>query len=157
MGENEMGIRIFETDYNNNRFWAEKTEVSDGADMMRVVNRYPQRTYQTVNGFGGAFTEASGYNLKRLPETVQEEILDAYFAKDGLRYNLCRTHINSCDFALGNYAYVEDENDTDFAGFDIGRDHKYIIPSFSSNDKIKPITLRFLFIAGQHLNLIATL
>ena len=123
-----MGIRVFETDYNNNRFWEEKTEIQTGADMMRVVNIYPECTYQAIKGFGGAFTESSGYNLTRLPETVQEEILQAYFSEDGLRYNLCRTHINSCDFALDNYAYVEDEKDTEFESFDISRDHKYIIP-----------------------------
>ena len=123
-----MGIRIFETDYNNKKFWEERTDITDGADMMRVVNRYPECTYQTIRGFGGAFTESSGYNLTRLPKNVQEEILAAYFAEDGLKYNLCRTHINSCDFALGNYAYVEDANDTEFKTFDISRDHQYIIP-----------------------------
>lgn len=123
-----MGIRIFETDYNNNKFWEEKTELQNGADMMRVVNIYPECTYQTVKGFGGAFTEAAGYTLSKLPENVQEEIMNAYFGEDGLQYNLGRTHINSCDFALGNYAYVEDENDTEFKTFDISRDHQYIIP-----------------------------
>ena len=123
-----MGIRVLETDFNNNKFWEEKTELQNGADMMRVVNIYPECTYQTIKGFGGAFTEASGYTLSRLPENVQEEIMEAYFGEDGLKYNLGRTHINSCDFALGNYAYVEDENDTEFKTFDISRDHQYIIP-----------------------------
>ncbi|MBE5950985.1 MAG: glucosylceramidase [Lachnospiraceae bacterium] len=123
-----MGFHVYETEYKNNRFWAERTDISDGADMMRVINRYKECTYQKVNGFGGAFTESSGYNLTRLPEAVQEEVLDAYFSEDGLRYNLCRTHINSCDFALDNYAYVEDETDTEFKTFDISRDHRYIIP-----------------------------
>lgn len=123
-----MGIKIFETDYNNQKFWEEKTEIQNGADMMRVVNIYPECTYQTIKGFGGAFTEASGYNLSRLPENVQDEIMQAYFGEDGLKYNLGRTHINSCDFALGNYAYVEDETDTEFKTFDISRDRQYIIP-----------------------------
>ncbi len=123
-----MGLKIYETDYNNGTFWAETETQAAGADMMRVINVYPEHSYQTVNGFGGAFTEASGYNLSRLPEAVQEDILKAYFAEDGLRYNLCRTHINSCDFALGNYAYVEDAADTEFRTFDIARDQQYIIP-----------------------------
>lgn len=127
-----MGIKIIETDYNNNKFWEEKTDVTAGANMMRVINIYPEFTYQKIKGFGGAFTEASGYNLSRLPKEVQEDILKAYFSEEGLQYNLCRTHINSCDFALGNYAYVEDEKDTEFESFDISRDQKYIIPMIKS-------------------------
>lgn len=122
-----MKFRVIETDYNNNRFWEERTDIQSGADVMRIVNLYPECKYQKVNGFGGAFTEAAGYNISRMPEQVQEEIYEAYFGEDGLRYNLCRTHINSCDFALGNYAYVEDEKDTEFTTFDLSRDHKYII------------------------------
>ncbi len=123
-----MKIKVLETDYANKRFWEERADIQDGADMMRVVNIYPERGYQEIKGFGGAFTEASGYNLKRLPEQVQEEIIQAYFGEDGLKYNLCRTHINSCDFALGNYAYVEDAADTQFQSFSIERDREYIIP-----------------------------
>ena len=123
-----MGFKFIETDYNNDRFWEEKKDVQNGADMMRVVNIYPECTYQSIKGFGGAFTEASGYTFSRLPEKVQKEIINAYFGEEGLKYNLCRTHINSCDFALGNYAYVEDETDTELKTFDISRDHQYIIP-----------------------------
>lgn len=123
-----MSWKIIETDYTNNVFWNERNDWQEQVDMMRVVNVYPDCRYQSIRGFGGAFTEASGYNMTRLPEQVQEEIIQAYFGKDGLRYNLGRTHINSCDFALGNYAYDEDESDTELSAFDISRDKKYILP-----------------------------
>ena len=67
-----MGFKFIETDYNNDRFWEEKKDVQNGADMMRVVNIYPECTYQSIKGFGGAFTEASGYTFSRLPEKVQK-------------------------------------------------------------------------------------
>ena len=39
---------------------------------------------------------------------AQAAILKAYFdPQEGNAYSLCRTHINSCDFSLGNYAYDE--------------------------------------------------
>lgn len=123
-----MSIRVYETDYAEKKFWAERTDITQEGWMGNVINIYPECTYQTIRGFGGAFTEASGYNLSRLSEKLQEEFTEAYFGEDGLRYNLCRTHINSCDFALGNYAYVEDAADAEFNSFDISRDHQYIIP-----------------------------
>lgn len=123
-----MAWKIVETDYENKNFWQEKEDFENRVEMMRVINVYPECHYQKIRGFGGAFTESSGYNLTRLPEAVQEEVIKAYFGQEGLRYNLGRTHINSCDFALGNYAYDEDEEDASFEKFDIGRDKKYILP-----------------------------
>ncbi len=123
-----MAWKIIETDYEKQKFWQENTDFESRVEMMRVINVYPDCRYQSVRGFGGAFTEAAGYNLTRLPKDVQEEIVKAYFGQEGLRYNLGRTHINSCDFALGNYAYDEDAADTAFEKFDIGRDKEYILP-----------------------------
>src|SRR5574338_1236917 len=69
--------------------------------------------YQRIEGFGGAFTEASASTFFKMNSDAQSLILKADFdPEDGLGYNLCRTHINSCDFALGNYAYDEVAGDT---------------------------------------------
>ena len=86
-------------------------------------------TYQTIEGFGGAFTEAAADTLYKLPVKVQDEILNAYFDQaSGHGYTLCRTHINSCDFSLGNYAYTEIDGDVDLEHFSIARDHNVLIP-----------------------------
>ena len=93
-----------------------------------VINIVPDRRYQTVLGFGGAFTETSAYNFSKMSDTSKKKIIEAYFDKDkGLGYNFCRTHIHSCDFSLSRYTYVE-ENDEELATFSIDRDHEYIIP-----------------------------
>ena len=87
------------------------------------------KTYQTITGFGGSFTEASAYNLSKLSPEKREEVIKAYFdPKDGLGYTLCRTHINSADFSLGNYAYCDVEGDFELKNFDISRDKKWLIP-----------------------------
>jgi glucosylceramidase len=96
---------------------------------LRVINVYDDVEYQEMIGFGGAFTEAAAYTLQKLPEDKQEEVLAAYFdEKKGHRYTFCRTHMNSSDFALGNYACVEKEGDVELESFNIERDKKYIIP-----------------------------
>ncbi len=94
-------------------------------------------TYQTMVGFGGAFTEAAAYTLAQMPKEKRQEAIESYFdEKKGLGYNIGRVHIHSCDFALENYTYVE-ENDQELATFDIARDHQWVIPMIKDAMKAK--------------------
>lgn len=93
-----------------------------------LINIYDDLEYQEIEGFGGALTEASAVTIAKLSEAKQKEIIDAYFDPEhGIGYTLCRSHIQSCDFSLGNYAYVE-EGDAELRSFDISRDQESIIP-----------------------------
>jgi glucosylceramidase len=86
------------------------------------------KRYQSVLGFGGAFTEAAAYTLSRMSEDKRQEVINSYFDKEkGLGYSIGRVHIHSCDFALENYTYVQDY-DTDLKSFDISRDRKWVLP-----------------------------
>ena len=60
-----------------------------------LVNLYPQVQYQTIDGFGGAFTDAAGYVFSRMPETLQEQFLEDCFSSGGLNYTLGRTSVDS--------------------------------------------------------------
>lgn len=72
----------------------------------------------------------------------QKKLLELYFGENGNKYNFCRTHIQSCDFALGNYAYVEDPDDTDLETFSIARDKEYLLPLIKeAMKKEKELTL----------------
>ncbi|MCR4718677.1 MAG: glucosylceramidase [Firmicutes bacterium] len=89
---------------------------------------FPEIEYQEIKGFGGAFTEAASTTLDKLSKENRDEILKLYFDKEeGIGYNFGRVHINSCDFSLGNYTYVE-EGDEKLETFDVSRDEKSIIP-----------------------------
>ena len=44
---------------------------------MEVVNLYPQKTYQTIEGFGAALTESAGYALSRMSEENFERVVQA--------------------------------------------------------------------------------
>ncbi|MCF7964464.1 MAG: glucosylceramidase [Methylobacter tundripaludum] len=85
--------------------------------------------FQEIQGFGGAFTEAAAVTLDKMPPDLRQEILEAYFSQDtGNAYSLCRTHINSCDFSLGNYAYTEVDGDVELKHFSIEHDRQALIP-----------------------------
>lgn len=99
--------------------------------------------FQELVGFGGAFTEAASTTLDKIPPALRDEVLNAYFAPEkGHGYSLCRTHINSCDFCTGNYAYTETDGDVELEHFSIGRDRQSLIPMIRdamrvSGDKIR--------------------
>lgn len=121
-------MRIITTDYDKKKFWEEISLDAEAVlDCMHVINVCPDVTYQEVHGFGGAFTEASAHVYAGMSEPKKKEILEAYFGKTGLCYNIGRIHMNSCDFSLGNYTYIK-EGDDRLETFDISHDKKEILP-----------------------------
>ena len=126
-----MKVNVYESIPLRNMYYNE-TEVVFGNTTedveWNIINVIDEVEYQEIFGFGGAFTEASAYNYSLLDAKAKKEFLTKYFdRKDGIGYNFGRTHINSCDFSLDVYSYVEDGDET-LATFNIDRDRKYIIP-----------------------------
>jgi len=88
----------------------------------------PKKTFQTIEGFGGALTDAAAETFARLPRERQRELLDAYFdPAKGIGYSLARTHINSCDFSSASYAYAE-PGDVELATFSVAPDRRFRLP-----------------------------
>lgn len=107
----------------------------------------PNRRYQILEGFGGAFTEAMAATFIKMDSDAQSAILKAYFdPEDGIGYTLCRTHINSCDFSLGNYAYDDVAGDVDLKHFTIDHDRRMLIPLIRAASQV----------AGQKIKLFAS-
>ena len=86
----------------------------------RLICIYPEFQYQTILGFGAAFTESAAYNFSLLSPDLQQQVTDLYFGKSGISFNFCRTQINSSDYSLEDYVYVED-GDVDLKTFSIDR------------------------------------
>ena len=95
-----------------------------------VVNLYPEFTFQTVTGFGGAMTEAAAWSLMQLSPEDRESAIREYFGKGSSGYTLIRTHIDSSDFSRSMYQAVEDvEADPELKTFSLKRDREAIIPA----------------------------
>ena len=85
-------------------------------------------TFQRIEGFGGALTESSGYVLSQIPAEKRKEAIEAYFSPEkGNRYTLARTHLNSCDFSLRNWACAEQAGEN-LESFSMEQTDKYITP-----------------------------
>nr|XP_049699185.1 lysosomal acid glucosylceramidase [Helicoverpa armigera] len=68
---------------------------------------HPDTMYQTIEGFGGAVTDAAAINWKNLSEPLQKYLIDSYFSDTGLEYNMLRVPIGGSDFSTHAYAYNE--------------------------------------------------
>ena len=89
----------------------------------------PDRTFQAIEGFGGAFTDAAADVFARLPAASQEKLLKASFDPvEGNGYNLCRTTIHSCDYAAEMYTYDDVAGDKQLAHFSIDHDRRNRLP-----------------------------
>ena len=122
-----MSILKIETNFRRNLFW-NKTKVNFNKELGNIekglINVYPDEFFQKIIGFGGAFTESSGYCLKQVKEEIADIIMNDYFTEKGLNYSFCRTPIGSTDFSLSSYSYIK-KNINEFS---IERDEQYIIP-----------------------------
>eukprot|EP00768_Dysnectes_brevis_P006293 gnl/Dysnectes_brevis/4897_a6801_596.p1 GENE.gnl/Dysnectes_brevis/4897_a6801_596~~gnl/Dysnectes_brevis/4897_a6801_596.p1 ORF type:complete len:499 (-),score=141.02 gnl/Dysnectes_brevis/4897_a6801_596:80-1576(-) len=95
---------------------------------LQKVSIVRNATYQPIAGFGGAITDASSDTWAQLPESVQDEVIDAYFGPSGIGMSFIRTHINSCDYSPYSYAYDEVEDDFELVHFSVDHDTATRIP-----------------------------
>lgn len=124
----ELKVQIFETSASGNQLTQiEPLAVDEEVDLLPVIRILPDQKFQTITGFGGAFTESSAYLLKKLSQKNRDLILKAYFSEEGANYSLCRTHMNSCDFSLNQYSYTPTE-DKELKDFSVKEDMDDLIP-----------------------------
>ncbi|WP_431110540.1 glycoside hydrolase family 30 protein [Winogradskyella poriferorum] len=124
----ELKVQIFETSASGNQLTQiEPLAVDEEVDLLPVIRILPDQKFQTITGFGGAFTESSAYLLNKLSQKNRDLILKAYFSEEGANYSLCRTHMNSCDFSLNQYSYTPTE-DKELKDFSVKEDMDDLIP-----------------------------
>jgi glucosylceramidase len=126
LAEDKLPVEVYETSASGHKL-TQIHEFTD-TDNQTIITILPEQKYQTIVGFGGSFTESSAWLLNQLSKENRDLILKAYFGNEGAKYSLTRTHINSCDFSLGNYSYAPVEGDMALENFSIDEDRDDIIP-----------------------------
>ena len=117
-----IDLTVYETSASGNSLTKIESFINDQNKVAIQIN--PDLKFQTITGFGGAFTEASAHVLNKLSEQNRLKIMQAYFSAAGANYSLTRTHINSCDFSLKHYAYAMVDGDKNLDYFSIDEDKK---------------------------------
>lgn len=124
--EKQMDLTVYETSASGSKLEVKTLFASnDSATEIRIL---PEQKFQTITGFGGSFTESSAYLLNKLSPAKRAEVIEAYFGDSGAKYSLTRTHINSCDFSLGQYFYAPIADDMELDSFTIEEDRDDLIP-----------------------------
>ncbi|MBS5884728.1 MAG: glucosylceramidase [Clostridium sp.] len=132
------------TDDRLKRYDLKEVIVDESSKINCRVKVDTKKRFQKILGFGGALTESSAYVLSKIEDEKRKDILESYFdCEKGIGYNFARVHINSCDFALENYSYVE-ENDETLESFTLDRAEKYVLPLVREVKDIKNDELNIL-------------
>jgi len=124
--QKQLEVEVYETSASGNKL-TKVTNFSNSDNQSKIILN-PEKKYQTITGFGGAFTESSAYLLNKLSKKNRDTIIKAYFAREGANYSLTRTHMNSCDFSVSNYSYTPVAGDKNLEHFSIKEDLDDLIP-----------------------------
>ena len=93
----------------------------------------PAVRYQTMRGFGAAFTDSSAWLISRLPPASRQALLERLFSStQGIGLSVMRVPIGASDFSTGApYTYDDvaaGASDPTLARFSIAHDLSYIVP-----------------------------
>jgi len=98
----------------------------------------PEKEFQTILGFGAAFTDAACYTFNQLSPSAREQLFHELFHPAEMGLNVCRTCIGSSDYSTKVYSYDEGEADPELKRFSIEQDRQYILPMLREARKANP-------------------
>ncbi|GAB4179486.1 MAG: glycoside hydrolase family 30 protein [Calditrichia bacterium] len=94
-----------------------------------VIQIFPEKKKQTMDGIGSSFTESSAFVLAHLDKQKRREVMEKIYGQDGANFTLTRTHIGACDFSVeGKYSYADVKGDTELKSFTIAPDKEGFDP-----------------------------
>ena len=108
----------------------------------------PEDERQSIVGFGGAITQASGTVWRRLSPQLRQRVVELFFGASGIGASLARVPINSCDFAEASYSEDDVPDDYDLSHFDDGLAHDERL--------LLPLVRAALAVGGPRLQLLAS-
>ena len=136
-----------------------RPDINRGLDPVRPVFLRPGRSasrlptitvdsdiaFQRVLGFGGTMTDTSAWLIhQQLPPGTRDLLMQALFStKVGIGLRFLRIPVGGSDFTVEGTPYTYDDQppgqtDPDLAGFSIGHDLRYIIPTLRQALQIDP-------------------
>jgi glucosylceramidase len=93
-------------------------------------------SYQTWEGFGGAFNELGWSYLTT--KALQDQAIQLLFGNDGCRFAWGRIPMGASDYAMDRYTLNENSGDTEMTKFSIERDKQKLIPYVKAAQAVKP-------------------
>ena len=112
-----------------------------GAQQGLVINVDVNRRYQSMDGFGAAWTDSSAWLFQnKLSAGKKEEVMESLHGRNGIKLDFGRVAMGASDYAWQAYSY-NDNGDWNLNSFSVGRDDPYIVPTLQyakhKNSKLK--------------------
>jgi len=102
---------------------------ADDGSTMPTISIDTTQKFQTIIGFGAAFTEAAVWSMNDIGPAPRKEIMDLFFNPfTGAGFTMGRTQIGSSDFSVGPYFYDTTANDFSMNNFSLLHDQQWMIP-----------------------------
>lgn len=99
-------------------------------------------TQQTILGFGAAFTDAATRTMNSLSQNARMNIINTYFSRTGIEYNIGRIPMASCDFSTRIYSYDDTVGDLSLSKFSLADDDiNFKIPAIKDAIKVSTFNL----------------
>jgi glucosylceramidase len=98
----------------------------------------PDKEFQTILGFGAAFTDAACYTFNRLLPAARETLFHELFHPSEMSLNVCRTCMGSSDYSTKVYSYDEGDPDPEMNRFSMAQDREYILPMLREARRANP-------------------
>src|SRR5580698_5091907 len=111
---------------------------SSGAAGDNAVLLDPAKKFQSILGFGAAFTDGACYMFNQLSPDARVELFHKLFHPSETALNVCRTCIGSSDYSTKAYSYDDGDPDPDLERFSIEHDRAYILPMLREARKTNP-------------------
>ena len=111
------GATLWTTTFDKSRAFAKSTVPFDQSSPQSPnAVRFTDETFQTVDGFGLAITQASCYNLLRMSQEDRTKLLTELFSTTaGAGSSLIRVCIGGSDFSMDEYTWCDEEGMANFA------------------------------------------
>ncbi|CAG2174041.1 unnamed protein product [Oppiella nova] len=136
-------LTVYESNKAGERF--KETELQFGstidstADQTVVVTIDKTQKYQTIFGFGGAFTDTTGQMLKTVNQSLADLLIDSYFSDNGIEYSMARIPIAGTDYSDKPYSYDDVDDDLELKHFALQKeDLEWKIPYIQRALKVSP-------------------
>ena len=114
-------------------------QVQAGGTGPETIEVRPSQRFQSILGFGGAFTDASCYLFGRMDQTARRQLLAELLGPEGLQLSVGRTCIGSSDYSRTAYSFDDSqEPDPELKKFSIDHDRAYILPALREARAVNP-------------------
>jgi glucosylceramidase len=109
-----------------------------GAIGQEYVSLTPERKFQSILGFGAAFTDGACILFNGLPANSRSELFHSLFDPGEMNISVCRTCVGAADNAATIYSFDDGDPDPELTRFSIEHDRANILPMLREARTVNP-------------------